>query len=215
MRLSKTALVLLMGGLLAIVGGSAVADIPPGPRPRPTPSPLPEPKPDPAPAPPTGPGLLIQPSPGAREAVLRIPRKLLPPGDAPKAKADAGFSPTQTIVAGLAMTAAVSLLGLHLVRRRGRTLAMSLVGGMVAIGVTSSIILANAAPIPPDRRRPNPPAENKVDAGQFGLRKMPLKIEIVDQGEDAVLTADPAMLEPLPGAKPPVAQPNALPPPPG
>jgi hypothetical protein len=213
MRFSKTTLALMMAGLLAMLGGSVLADIPPGPRPRP-PQPLPEPKPDPAPAPPAGPALLIQPTPGAKDATLRIPRKLLPPGDAPKAKADGtGFSPTQTVVAGLAMTAAVSLLGLHLVRRRGRTLAMSVAGATAIIGVGGSILLANAAPLPRNLR-PIPAAENKAEAAQLGLRKIPLKIEVVDQGEEVVLMVDPAMLEAGAIAKP-VVNPNLPPPPPG
>jgi hypothetical protein len=216
MRFSKTIPAFLVAGVLAMLSGAALADVPPGPRPQPPPRPVVDPKPDPAPAPPTGPSLVIKPTPGAKEATLEIPRKLLPGAEAPKAKADAtGFSPTQTVVAGLAMTAAVTLLGLHLVRRRGRTPAMSLIGATVVVGVTGSVVLANLAPFP--RERPKPPSENKVEwtPGQFGLRKVPLTIKVVEEGDDAVLSVDPSLLEPGPGAKPPVVQPNNVPLPPG
>src|SRR3954469_9714499 len=110
MRFSKTVSALIVTCVFATTGGVALADIPPGPRPHPSPRPAPEPKPDPTPAPPTGPSLVVKPTPGAKEAVLEIPRKLLPGAEAPKTKAQAtGFTPTQTVVAGLAMTAAVTL----------------------------------------------------------------------------------------------------------
>lgn len=215
MRFSKAISALLVTYVFAMTGGVALADIPPGPRPQPPPRPAPEPKPDPTPAPPTGPAMIVKPTPGAREAVLEIPRKLLPGAEAPKGKADAsGFSPAQTIVAGLAMTAGLALLGLHFARRRGGTVAMSLIGVLTLGGVAGSIVLANAAPLPPSRR-PAPPAENKVEwtPGQ-GLKKVPVTIKVVDNGDDATLSIDPAMLEPMPGAKP-VANPNPVPPPPG
>lgn len=210
MHPAKFAAALLGSLLLFGTGAAALADIPPYRPPQPNPPPQPQPQPDPKPAPkPEAEAnkLVIKPTPGSPEAILTIPRKLLPAAAATP-KAAAGFSPTQTVVAGVAMTAAISLLGLHLVRRRGGAVALTVTAAILVGGVAGSLVLANSAPLPPDQ--PPKYADEKIDwskaewtPGQFGLRKIVLTIRVVDDGDAMELRVDPALLEPGPGAKPP------------
>jgi hypothetical protein len=176
--------------LLASLCIPAMADIPPYPPPRPAP-------------PTTGPSLVIKHNQGIPNAVLTIPCKLLP-AEAPKAKADTGlFSPTQTVVAGLAMTAALALGGIGLVRRRGRlAMAMWLLAGCVIVGASASLALANIAPTTP-RQSPLPTVRMPANwpAAEMGMRKIPLTLKIVDEGDTAELSVDPALLEPPPASR--------------
>lgn len=150
---------------------TARADLP---RPRPTPEPKPAPdKPDQK-------QLLLSTDGNAKEAHLRIPASALKPGAQPGSQphSDSGISPMRTVIAGIALTAAITMSGLLLVRGRGRRRVLLLAGLAAGAGVLGSIASADIA-----RPRPRPPekSESVLVIPASGLN-MPVVIDIVDDG---------------------------------
>jgi hypothetical protein len=152
--------------------------------------------------PPKGPQLVVEPS-NEKTAKLVIPKSLLP-----KQKAEAddrGFPAGRTVVAGVALSAGVMLVGLHFVRRRGgRGLApMILVGAGVCTLVGATALADLAIPGQPRRNRPGPPP---VDPP--GAIRTPLVIEWADEGTDVKLSISPEQLRQVAPANPPVEKPD-------
>jgi len=176
-----------------LLGGMAYANAAPPRRPPPKPE---------------GPFLKIEQIPGLERARLVVPRKLMTIDDKGKEKADAGITPDRTAIAGVAMSAAVGLLGLQFIRRRtGRPAALLLACG-IGMTVLSAAALADIAiPGQPRRERPRPPEPPLVlPAG------VPVTIEVVARGDEVVLQIAPEQLrEPKPDAPRPDAGPGDAP----
>lgn len=186
----------------------------------------PDPKPEPPPVrvEPVGNRLVVVPTPGATEAKLTIPRKMLdnkPAKEAAKPdakKADAGLAPGRTVVAGVALFAAISLAGLQLIRRRGgsRLMMVTLLVAGGGLAVIAADALGNGAPFPrPDR--PDPFARPPIEPAIPGVAVV---VEVVDDGDVIKLAIDPAHLNgnalppaagagapPFPGNDAPVSSP--------
>jgi hypothetical protein len=134
------------------------------------------------PRPTTGPSseqqLVVTTDASIKQARLRIPASALrpgAPGAAPGPRSDAGMSPARTVVAGIALTAAIAVSGLLLVRGRGARGRMLLLAALVA---SAGVLLSLASA---DVPRPPRPAPTPISIPMGGL-KMPVVVEIVDEG---------------------------------
>lgn len=162
---------------------------------------------------PIGPKLVVQPS-TEKVSRLSIPRKLVPGAEKKAEKSDAGdngfLGSDRTVVAGIAMSAAVALLGLHLVRRRsGHGLAPTILIGAGMSALVGATALADLA-IPGGggrRPRPGPPPPNPP-----GTVTTPLVIDWTDDGDNVKLWISPEQLhQNAPGAAPEHPKPGAAP----
>lgn len=200
----RARLVVLAIAAMGTISVAAFANVGPPPdfvRDRPAPVPAPQPPPR------IEARLVIVPTPGAKEARLMIPQNLLDAKAAKDAakpdgkKADAGLSPARTVVAGVALFAAISLAGMQLIRRRGGSrlmlVALLLAGGGVA--AIASNAFGNAAPIP----RPKPPLPEPPPA--LVAPGVPLIVEYGGNGDTLQLSIDPALV--LVGDLPATARP--------
>lgn len=161
---------------------------------------------------PPAPRLVIERVDNIKEATLVIPRKYLPAqknADAAE-KADAGLSPTRTVVAGIALALAIGFGGMQLIRRRGgmKTLAAVLLlgGGALALAVTQA-----QADIPPFPRPKPPPEPQPAPVVPLPIG-VPVVVQIVEEGNVIKLIASPEHLRgPQPRPVPPPPPPGAAP----
>jgi hypothetical protein len=161
----------------------------------------------------TGPQLVVQPT-NENVARLSIPKKLVPEAKAAeKADADTNsngiFGGSRTVVAGAAMSAAIMLSGLYLVRRRsGRGLTSVVwIGAGLCVALAATAMADISVPGQPRRSRPTPrPPENPP-----GTIKVPLAIEWNNEGTEVKLSISPEQLHKNAPPAAPKAAPNAAP----
>jgi hypothetical protein len=215
-------------GAVLLTAGMAWANGAPAPAPRPPVRPLPPPveppvNVEPAKAEPDFKAdakaqLTIEARDDVNESRLIIPRKLAgaagagPRGDA----GDQGLPPLNLAMAGIAMSAAVAVGGLWLVRTRrvSATTAKLAAGASVLLGVGGWVIADVPAPRPVPRPRPPvvaPPQPPKVELPAAVLTG-PVLIQYVDEGNEIKLVVNRRMLAKLgPAAPKPVEAPPAPP----
>lgn len=146
--------------------------------------------------------LLIVSKPGAPEARLTIPRAILDARGGSRsagenADASRGLSPLRTVVAGIALFAAISLAGLRLLRRRGDArVALFILFGSGVVSVLVADSFANLAPLPPWERvhfdRESKPTKVLSTTPVLGYTGLPVRVEIVEDGNVIRLEVDPA-----------------------
>jgi len=186
-------IILSLIAILFISSSLASADIAPDPRPDPKPKPrqhvnvrmL------------AGPALYVDLTGADEPNVLELPKSLiadLTPGDAageaPRSSAQDGATRMKTIVAGVAMSAAVASLGMMLVRRKGRSLPSVLITGGV-IGLATVVLANRAPPAMADKGVPRPPVVE-----QTGIETH-AEVHLTDAGQPIVLRIDRETLQKL------------------
>lgn len=205
---------------------SALANGAPRPiRPRPVP-PEPAVNPEVAPGPvrpeiiPNG-RLTIEARDDVNAMRLQIPREMfnaLQPRPKPEVKADAGIGPERTVAAGIALSAAMMVGGLWLVRSVRPARALFVVPALVGIGAAA--VWADVAPRPP-RPQPLPPIQVDPPAPPVvvlpAVLTGPILVEIVDGIKEAKLIVNRKMLasladkpfriQPAEPIRPPAAEP--------
>lgn len=185
----KLALAAVWGSLICC-SMTALADIPgPGPRPeRPRPRPMPEMQLT----------LSIQIDPDAESPLVSVPMRVVHAGVKEGAKPASATpdsqsffqSPGRTLMAGLALSAGIVLVGVFLFRSRlGKTLALVMMagGGLIA-GTTWSY----ANPIPIHTLEPQPKWKTAVDYGAT-------RFDVIE-GDAIQITLTPQMVERLTAA---------------
>jgi hypothetical protein len=106
-------------------------------------------------------------------ARLRLPRSLVQSLLPPQARSDAGgIGPTRTVMAGLAICAAVTLGGLTFARRKGTRF------GRMAVPVTACMLIFAAVQATADIR-PTPRDDTRSTAGS-AAGSIPLTVELTD-----------------------------------
>jgi len=135
------------------------------------------------------------------KAHLRIPRSMLSSlaNQTAPARSDSGISPAHTVVAGIALSAALAASGLLFVRRRnGQGRMLLLIAGLGGVGLIATIASANAPPF----GHVGPPAHPAPSA-----ITMPVMIDVVDDANmQLTIPASKAALLAPPTTKPSSAE---------
>jgi len=181
-------LMLCLIGLLMTVSLCS-ADIAPDPRPEPKPKPTPKKVVKQRLL--TGQPTFVEISDADRPAVLELPESLIQTLTSGSPRSDA--SPRlQTIVAGLAMSAAVVSVGLMFARRKGRYAPSILVLGGLTIG--ASVVLGNRAPpVLGDEIPVRPPTTTLTSKGV----ETSVEVHVVGENQPIVLRIDRDTLQKL------------------
>jgi hypothetical protein len=188
----KTVHGLFMALAILALTSLALADVPPIP-------------PTPKPAPDEGPHLSIIVDPAAKTSSVTLPSAAAGKAAAATDQGTSAFARAQTIIIGGALTLAIALGGLWLIRGRGRGRAATGTAALIILGagVMGTAVTAALADIGPGPR-PRPPAPGplipvtpvKPDAAKTVLDGAPITIEQGD-GKDIILhltSADAAKL---------------------
>jgi hypothetical protein len=156
------ALMLLSGVILCSSDSPAQADLPRPPKPTPDSN---EPQ-------------LQMSTSSDGKAHVRIPRSMLNSLANPTtpARSDSGISPAHTVVAGIALSAALAVGGLLFARRRsGHGPALLLIAGIGGVGLLSTIAAADVSPFGHGPRPPRPtPTQSTITT--------PVVVEVIDDG---------------------------------
>jgi hypothetical protein len=163
--------------VVMLMSAAALADVPgPGPRPHP-PQPVPNPQPQGTAVP-----LVIRTDPNARQAILKIPKKLLPADaaafDEPQ---PAGPGAARSVIAGIALSCGIA--GLFLIRRDRKTRTAVVIFVCIGALAMAGQLMADLAPPGGGKPHGRPPVRPQPVAQSSGK----VIIKVTDDGDAVTL----------------------------